>query len=445
MNKPNHNVRQASCRLVACQTLTQLLRNNLSLASLLPKALERVADSDRGLLQELCYGSLRWFPQLNLYLNHLLDKPFKAKDSDLQALLLIGLYQLLYTRIPDHAAISQTVEVSKQLKKHWATKLVNGVMRQMQRNKEAIIEQFDDNPCARYGHPKWMIKAIESAWPDCADNLLDANNQHPPFTLRLNTHKCSRSDYLAELQQQGLEAQETSYSPYGITLSRATDVYQLPRFREGEVSVQDEAAQLAADLLQLQPHQRVLDACCAPGGKTGHILERQPLLEAVTALDADAKRLERVQENFERLAVHNHQAEISLVCGDAAQPDQWWDGQTFDRILLDAPCSATGVIRRHPDIKLLRKPADIDKLASLQAEILTALWTLLKPSGRLVYATCSVMPAENSQLIEAFVAQQPDAHCLELDVDWGMTQTCGRQLLPQTHDGFYYAVLEKKP
>ncbi|HSC66825.1 MAG TPA: 16S rRNA (cytosine(967)-C(5))-methyltransferase RsmB, partial [Cellvibrio sp.] len=378
-------------------------------------------------------------PQLQAYTECLLDKPLRAKDGDVQALLLLGLYQLLHTRIPDHAAIGETVEVTRHIKKPWATKLVNGVLRSFQRDSARINEFLSTNRAFQSNHPAWMEVMISKCWPGQFDAVIAANNQHPPFSLRLNTSKISRDDYLALLNDAGTNAKPTQYSPYGITLEQATDPRKLPHFAEGWLSVQDEAAQLSGDLLQLSPNLRVLDACSAPGGKTGHLLELEPSLK-VTALDADERRLGRVRENLARLNVS-----ADVICGDGTKPADWWDGAQFDRILLDAPCSATGIIRRHPDIKVLRTPEELDKLGELQQQLLRSLWPLLKPGGLLVYATCSIMPKENTRVIEAFVARQKDASCNHLEADWGIPQTCGRQLLPQLdgHDGFYYARLRK--
>jgi len=429
----------AKAREVAALTLAQVLLQQRSLSGLLPPALEKVADSERGLLQELCYGSMRWYPQLQLLLNQLLTKALKPKDSDIQALLIIGLYQLRHMRIPDHAAIAETVEVTRRLNKHWATKLVNGVLRNSQRQHDTLDETLKDLPVFTHAHPKWMIKAIEESWGDKAADIFAANNGHPPFTLRLNPSFAERDEYIKALPAK-LNAKACSFSSGGFTLQKACDVFDLPLFSEGGVSVQDEAAQLAATLLDLKPGQRVLDACCAPGGKTGHILETEAGLAHLTALDSDSRRLVRVEENLARL-----KKTATLLCGDATQTEGWWDQVPFDRILVDAPCSGTGVIRRHPDIKLLRKPADIVKLAELQLAILKNLWQTLKPGGRLVYATCSIMPAENTLLLERFVSETPDANEQTLDVNWGFAQTHGRQLLPsiEGHDGFFYAVLDK--
>jgi 16S rRNA (cytosine967-C5)-methyltransferase len=428
-----------SVRAAAAQILAKLLQGQGSLSSLLPAFTHQVAEADRALLQELCFGTCRYQPQLSAYIECLVDKPLRAKDSDIQALLLLGLYQLLHTRIPDHAALGETVEVTRTLKKPWATNLVNGVLRKFQRDKAKLDELLSRNLAFQTNHPAWLEGMLRKNWPQGFEELIAANNSHPPFSLRINTQKISRAEYLALLEDLNIEASSCDYSPYGIRLARACDPRKLPLFDEGIVSVQDEAAQLSADLLQLAPKLRVLDACCAPGGKTGHLLECEPSLQ-VTALDSDERRLGRVRENLARLNVS-----ADIRCGDGTRTADWWDGEQFDRILLDAPCSATGIIRRHPDIKQLRTPEEISKLAELQSQLLRSLWPLLKPGGIMLYATCSIMPKENAQVIEAFVERQAQAECLEIDADWGIAQTYGRQLLPKVdgHDGFYYAQLRK--
>jgi len=427
-----------SVRAAAAQVLAQILRGQGSLSSLLPAIQHQVAEQDRPLLQELCFGTCRYQPQLAAYVECLVDKPLRAKDSDVQALLLLGLYQLLHTRIPDHAALGETVEVTRFLKKPWATNLVNGVLRKFQRDKSKLDDLLNQNAAFQRNHPAWLEGMLRKSWPEQFEQIIVANNNHPPFTLRLNTRKISRTEYLARLQELEIAAAETPFSPYGITLTQACNPRKLPLFAEGVVSVQDEAAQLSADLLQLSPNLRVLDACAAPGGKTGHMLEMEPSLQVI-ALDAEERRLGRVHENLNRLGV-----KAQVICGDGTASD-WWDGEQFDRILLDAPCSATGIIRRHPDIKVLRTPEEISNLAELQGHLLDNLWALLKPGGLLVYATCSIMPKENTQVIEAFLKRQPQAQHHVLQVDWGIAQTYGRQLLPSNngHDGFYYAVLRK--
>ncbi len=428
-----------SVRARAATLLAQIIRDGQSLTHLLPDAAAGLAPRDQALLQELCYGVCRFAHRYNLLAESLLRKPFKARDADLQALLLLGIYQLLESRIPDHAALAGTVEVATELKKHWAKGLLNGVLRSVQRGRSALQDDWATHPGFRFSHPQWLLESLKQAWPAHWTAIADANNERPPLTLRLDCATQSRDDYLQALIDAGIGATPTPFSPFGVTLDEPVPVQNIPGFADGRVSVQDEAAQLAAGLLALAPGQRVLDACSAPGGKTCHILQTAPDL-SLTALDIDANRLQRVEENLSRLGL-----EATLRVGDAAQPTGWWDGNLFDRILLDAPCSATGIIRRHPDIKLLRTAADVKRLVVLQEQILGALWPTLAPGGILVYATCSVLPAENSQQIERFLAQTADAVERRLDTDWGVPGKAGRQLLPQPkgHDGFFYAVLQK--
>jgi len=427
-------------RVAAARTLAELLRGKGSLSNALPPWQSKVSEADRALVQQLCYGTMRYYPRLNAYLSQLLDKPLRNKDSDISALLLLGLYQLEYTRIPDHAAIGETVAVARVLKKPWATKLVNGVLRQFQRDADALRETLATQPEFHTAHPRWLLEAYRAAWPEQIEQIIAANNGHPPFSLRLDLNQCRREDYLQQLQTLGIDAQPCRYSAAGITLNRACNPTTLPGFNSGLLSVQDEAAQLAAPLLQLQAGLRVLDACAAPGGKTGHILQLEPALAEVVALDLEPRRLTRVRENLARLNVT-----ATTIAGDGTRPNDWWDGRAFDRILLDAPCSASGIVRRHSDIKLLRTPEDITRLALLQGELLDALWPTLAVGGVLLYATCSALPAENREVIAAFMARTLDASHTPIPASWGQSQSYGRQLLPQLdgHDGFYYAQLIK--
>ncbi|MCC6075844.1 16S rRNA (cytosine(967)-C(5))-methyltransferase RsmB [Pseudomonas sp. GCM10022188] len=426
-------------RLAAARALGAVLAGKASLGSALPAQLDKVEPRDRGLTQELAFGAARWQPRLALLAEQLLHKPFKAADKDLEALLLIGLYQLLYTRIPAHAAIGETVGCVDKLKKSSAKGLLNAVLRRVQREGEALLAALEKDPAARTAHPRWLQKALKAHWPADWEAICAANNSHPPLTLRVNRRHGSRDAYLAELAAAGIAAHACPFSTDGVQLASPCDVTSLPGFAEGQVSVQDEAAQLAADLLELKPKLRVLDACCAPGGKTCHLLEAEPTLD-VTAVDLEESRLTRVRENLARLKL-----DAKLVAADARAVDQWWNGQPFQRILLDAPCSATGVIRRHPDIKLTRQPEDIAALASLQGELLDALWPTLEVGGVLLYATCSTLPTENSEVIQAFLARTPGARELDIPGPFGVKQPYGRQLLAQVdgHDGFYYAKLIK--
>ncbi len=428
-------------RLAAARALAAVLAGKASLASSLPTQLERVSDRDKGLVQELAFGTARWQPRLSALALALLSKPFRKADQDVEALLLVGLYQLLYTRIPAHAAIAETVGCATALKKPWAKGLLNAVLRRAQREAETLLPTLEKDPVVLTAHPRWLQKSLKAFWPDDWLAICEANNSHPPFTLRVNQRVTSGDAYLAELLDCGIAGQATPFSKDGITLATACDVTALPGFADGAVSVQDEAAQLAADLLMLEPEQRVLDACCAPGGKTCHILESQAQLREVVAIDLEPQRLDRVKANLERLKL-----KASIVAGDARAVDQWWDGQVFQRILLDAPCSATGVIRRHPDIKLTRQTDDIAALAQLQGELLDALWPTLAENGILLYATCSTLPTENTEVIAAFLQRTSDAQELPFQAAFGKAQPHGQQLLAQVggHDGFYYARLIKQ-
>jgi len=343
-------------------------------------------------------------------------------------------------RVPDHAAVSETVTAANQLKKVWARNLINAVLRGYLRRKEELAQQFAQDDVYQTAHPTWLLELIRGAWPQDWQAIAAANNERPPMTLRVNALQSDTYDYLQQLQQQDLPAQVQAYCASAITLQQPCDVQDLPGFGEGRVSVQDQAAQLAAGLLELQPGQRVLDVCAAPGGKTAHILETEPSLAEVVAIDVDDQRLQRVEENLVRL-----QLRATVLCGDARQPETWWDGRPFDRILLDAPCSATGVIRRHPDIKWLRRAADIGPLVAQQREILEAVWPLLNSGGILLYATCSILPQENTEQVQDFLQRHPEARQRHLDAPWGRQTEAGRQILPgdDNMDGFYYSLLEK--
>jgi 16S rRNA (cytosine967-C5)-methyltransferase len=426
-------------RTAAALALDEVLRQGRSLTTVLPAWQGKVNPKDRPLLQELCYGVLRWYSRLDALAAQLLQKPFKTKDTDVHALILLGLYQMLYLRVPDHAAVSATVAATAALKKPWARGLVNAVLRNFQRQREELLAALEDDPVSHFAHPRWLIEKLRAAYPEQWQAILEANNQHPPMVLRINPSKTKRDDYRQRLAELGIESEPTPYSEDGLILARPVDAESLPGFAAGEVSVQDSAAQLAAELLNAQPFDRILDACAAPGGKTAHVLERQPTVE-MAALDHDASRLQRLHENLHRL-----QLNATVITGDAANPDEWWDGRPFDRIMLDAPCSATGVIRRHPDIKLLRREEDIAQLAELQGRILRALWPLLKPGGLMLYVTCSVLPQENVRQLQRFCREQGDAHEEPLAAAWGIAQAIGRQILPGQAgmDGFYYACLRK--
>jgi 16S rRNA (cytosine967-C5)-methyltransferase len=428
----------ANPRLLAAQALTSVLCHKGSLASSLPRALEAAEHGDRALIQQLCYGTCRHFPQLELIADQLLHKPMKPQDQDIYALILMGLYQIKAMRTPDYAAVDATVQAAKASGKRWADKLINGVLRSYIRGGAELAEVLNEHNAYRYNHPEWLVSKLSHHWPDDWQQIIAANDPQGPLTLRVNTRKVSRSGYLASLADAGHAAHACHISEVGVQLAQATDVTQLPGFAEGWFSVQDEAPQLSAPLLQLEAGQRVLDACAAPGGKTCHLLEAQDV--TVVAVELEERRIGRMQENLQRMGMA-----AQIICGDASEPEQWWDGQAFDRILLDAPCSATGVIRRNPDIKMLRTSEDVLELVQLQLKLLNNLWPLLKPGGYLLYATCSVLRQENDRLVARFIKQQEQVqHCV-IDADWGMQMEVGRQLFPNptSHDGFYYAKLHK--
>lgn len=439
-NRPPKGGSGQEVRAAAARALVPVLTDQGSLAGLDEHS---VIARDRSLLKELCYGTCRRLPRLEALAHALLKQPFKKRDSDVHALLLVGIYQLLYMRIPAHAAVGETAGAARLLGKEWATRVLNGCLRRLQREADALQEAVDRDESVALEHPPWLLNALRSAWPEQWRAIAEANNEPGPMTLRVNQRYNDREAYLHQLSEQGLSARLCLHAPDGITLDTPCDVTILPGFAEGHVSVQDEAAQLSAALLgpalAPRPGAHVLDACCAPGGKTAHLLEQFDI--ALTAIDSDNQRLARVEDTLSRLGLT-----AELQHADATQ-QAWWSGTPFDAILLDAPCSGTGVIRRHPDIKKLRRKEDIRQLAKLQRQLLDNLWTLLRPGGTLLYATCSVLPEENAQQIDAFMARTPDAKVTTPnDVAWGEASGEGRQLFPaqSSHDGFFYARLEKR-
>lgn len=437
-------MRPQQARPAAVKALKAITVQGRSLSSALPEQLDKVADKERALCQEICYGVMRFYPRLEAIAKQLLQKPLKQKDEDVRLLLLIGLYQIAYMRVADHAAVTETVSATQALRKPWARGLINATLRRFLREREAIEKAVDGNESSRYAHPQWFIDRLKADYPQQWQSILEANNQRPPMSLRVNQQQHTRDAYLQRLNANGITAQETPHTEQGITLEKAVNVEQLPGFAEGHVSVQDGAAQLAAQLLDAQAGERILDACAAPGGKLVHLLERQKGIQAI-AVEMDEERSQRIHENLQRL-----QLQAEVITADASDTESWWDGQPFDRILLDAPCSATGVIRRHPDIKQLRRDEDIESLSQLQAQLLNALWPLLKPGGILLYATCSILAQENHLQLEHFLRRHKDVSaCPDPDAEgdpfWGHRCTIGRQILPGEDgmDGFYYACLQK--
>ena len=383
---------------------------------------QTLTQGERGALQDIAYGSLRNLGQLRFILRALVPKPLPAVD--VERLLLVALYQLIFTRVAPYAVVDQAVRRAEELAAGRLKGLVNGVLRNFLRNKEQLLADAQNDNEARYNHPRWWVQKVRAAYPTRWADVLDKSNRHPPMTLRVNRRLGTAAQYAEQLQASGRGAR--LLGEYGVKLDAPCSVRDLPGFAEGQVSVQDLGAQQAAVRLDVANGMRVLDACAAPGGKSGHILELADV--ALTALDIDASRLERVADNLGRL-----QLTATLTAADAANPEAWWDGVPFDRILADVPCSASGVVRRNPDIKWLRRPDDFASLGKQQAVMLDALWPLLAKGGKLLYATCSIMPEENGEQVDAFLKRQSDARLLDAE-----------QLLPAAdHDGFYYALLQK--
>lgn len=421
-------------RAIAARKLKKIIIDGKNLDSVLKDVID-----NKAFIQQLCYGVCRHYQQLKFLEANLVQKPLKQKDFLVSALILLGLYQLIFLDTESYAAVNETVAACITIKKPWAKNFINAILRNFIRRRDELLAQCQQQLSVQYNHPDWLIKIIQLAYPDQWQTILTANNQQGPLTLRVNQQQISRAKYLELLNKNEIAAIATHYSLTGIVLNQAMDVKQLPLFNEGAISVQDEAAQLATTLLELQPQQNILDACAAPGGKTCHILETQPEVN-ITALDNDKNRSERIGENLRRLNL-----KANVITGDATNPLTWWNDELYDRILCDAPCSATGVIRRHPDIKLHRHAEDIAQLGQTQLAILQALWSLLKPGGILLYATCSILPDENDNVLQQFLAQQADANCIAINSNWGIAMEHGRQLLPGETDGFYYAKLVKSP
>ncbi len=432
-------------RLVALSALAEVLDEGKSLPESV--ALGHSIDDDGGRrspsqARHLAYGVLRWQVPLAWLERRLLDKPLKQKDRDISRLMWLGLFQLWQDRTPDHAAINETTECARALGKSWAVNLVNAVLRRFQREQEILLAELATVP-EHLAHPVWLLAALQQDWPQHWTAMVTANNQPPPLWIRVNRRITSTAAVAERLGDAGFSAQPHAFASEALLVSPAAGVSELPGFAEGWFSVQDAAAQLAAGLLEVRPEvqsgMRVLDACAAPGGKTCHLLEKHPGIH-LTALDIHPNRLQRVRENLLRL-----QLDCELLVADAGEPSAWWNGQPFDRILLDAPCTATGVIRRHPEIRHLRQAGQVLEAVRLQQHLLERLWPLLAPGGMLLYATCSVFQDENSNQVKEFLARHDDAAEQAIDTGWGHATHPGRQILPgeADMDGFYYARLRK--
>lgn len=434
----------ADIRLQAVQITTRVVMDGTSLGELLPAAQEQLATRDSALLQELVFGVTRWSGRLDCELGLLMKKPLRRKDSDVKVLLWLALYEIQYMRSPDYAVVNAYTDLAPKLRKKWAKSLVNGVLRQFLRSQADITAKADQLDAGRTSLPAWILSQIQTDWPQQADAIVTAGNEKAPLVLRVNQSACARSVYRQKLDLAHSDAdfscREAELGQHALIVDTPVRVKALPGYDEGLFSVQDSAAQLAAELIAPQPGNRVLDACAAPGGKTCHLLEIQPDC-AVTAIDNSEKRMLRVHENLQRLKL-----EASCICADAADTEAWSDGIAYDSVLLDAPCSALGVLRRHPDIRLLRRESDIDGLIEQQKQLLRALWAVVKPGGKLVYATCSILKRENEQQVLSFLADHDDAVEEPIESAWGLACEAGRQILPGQHeaDGFYYAIIRKK-
>lgn len=434
-------------RAAAATALESVVTDGRSLDAALVTAGAQVSDKDRPMLRMLAYGTLRHHFRLREQLAQLLDRPLRKRDKIIESLLVVGLFQLTDTRVPDHAAVSMTVEAARLLRRPKFAGLINAVLRNFQRKNLATEETQSDE--ATFNHPGWLLDRLRNDWPDDWPAIVEANNDRAPMWLRVNAARTTPADYLALMASLAEETDAPGEIiegvSHGIRLRAPLPVDELPGFADGLVSVQDAGAQLAAPWLLHDGGRRVLDACAAPGGKTCHLLELLEPSATVTAIDIEDERLARVRENLDRQGLH-----ATVLAADASNLDSWWDGTPFDRILLDAPCSATGVIRRHPDIKVLRRDSDIAPLADLQRRMLDALWQALAPGGRLLYVTCSVLAAENEAVVSGFLAANADASEDQVLHDYNIRalmcpRSAGFQVLPGTQglDGFYFAAIEK--
>ncbi|WP_158965345.1 16S rRNA (cytosine(967)-C(5))-methyltransferase RsmB [Paraglaciecola sp. L3A3] len=434
----NHKGRQvANLRADAAKVLFQILEEGQSARECLPLAQAQLKDQDKAWLQEMVYGVLRHLPILQFWLRQLLDKPLKNRFKITEHLIMLGFYQLAFSRVSQHAAVSETVAACQSLNTLAMKGLVNAILRTFIR--EDMANQAAPNEQIASGLPKWLYKKLENAYPTQLAQLVDNMQIKAPIWLRVNTQKITIAEFKQALSAENIEFQTSENHISGLILAKGCDVTTLPGFALGWFAVQDGAAQLAAEYLNPQADENILDCCAAPGGKTCHMIELQPNVKSITALEVDAYRAQRIQENFDRLG---HKA--TIIVGDASQPNSWWDNKQYERILLDAPCSATGIIRRHPDIKWLRKAKDIEVLVELQKQILAAVWSQLKPGGTLLYATCSILPEENHLQISHFLSNTSDA-ILDTSFNNDSVDKPGRQIFPgdQQMDGFYYARLLK--
>ncbi|MGI9330921.1 MAG: 16S rRNA (cytosine(967)-C(5))-methyltransferase RsmB [Gammaproteobacteria bacterium] len=432
-------------RAAAATAVHAVLENGATLDRALDSVIDRVSDPrDRAQVRALAYGSVRWHCRHRVLLSLLLNRPLRARDRILESLLSVGLFELEYGRSPGYAAVSASVAAARRLGRPRAAGLINAALRRYQRDRSELLEQALLDETARHAHPAWLLQELRRAWPAHWEAVCAAHQEPPPMWLRVNAMQNSVAAYREKLAAVGITADAAPAFPQALRLREPVGVERLPDFASGAVSVQDAASQLAAELVAAEPGMRVLDACAAPGGKSLHMLERVGGRLDLHALDVDGERLGRLHENLARAGLS-----ATVLTGDAETPADWWDGEAYDRILIDAPCSATGVIRRHPDIRFLRRASDLPALAQRQEALLDKLWGLLRPGGRLVYATCSLLPAENLAIAQAFLARNTDAEELRLLSGAVLEAMAGAepgyQLLSNLADtdGFYYLVLHK--
>lgn len=427
-------------RAVAAVIVEQVCYQSVSLSEAFDDTLAFIDDIP--LIKEMCFGTLRYWISLQAILKDLLETPLKQKDKDIECLLCVGLYQLIHMKVPDYALVNETVTATRVLQKAWASKLVNKILR-LAIEKKSNAELTTRGITAHYAHPNWIIEKIQSAWPHQFENILAANNQKAPLFLRVNETRITMTKFKKLLSDNDIDYESVSGLSHGIVLTQAMPVEKIPGFLEGFFSVQDASGQKVAEYLDLKPNQIILDACAAPGSKTTHMLEMCPDIQKLVAIDIDRNRLSRVKDNVQRLKLSKKN--VVLKVADILDTAMWWDDTLFDRILVDAPCSASGVIRRHPDIKLLRKKTDIPTLAAQQLHILSTLWPLLKADGKLLYSTCSIFTDENEAVIEKLLSLHPDATILPINNDWGTSLKYGQQVLTgdRDRDGFYYALVQK--
>jgi len=426
-------------RALAARSLAEVAMRGASLREVMERNAPKLRDPrDRALLMALLSEGARWWLRFDAAIDQLLEKSLRHKDPAIHALLVLGLVQLEVLQLQDYAAVAATVEATRALKRPQLAGLVNAVLRRWQRERESLIARLDAKPQTRHAHPEWLAKALARDWPEQSEAVMAADNVEPPLMLRVNRRRIARDALLAQFEAAGYAASSHPWLADALVLPHSSDVTRMPGFEEGLFAVQDGAAQVAADLAELRDGMRVLDACAAPGGKACHLLERADI--DLTALEVDAKRGERIRQNLMRLRL-----DAKIVIGDAGAPGSWWKRQPFDRILIDAPCSATGVLRRRPDVRLHRRESDIAAMHEQQRRILSALWPLLAPGGRLVYITCSVLRAENEVIVGELLAQQQDARALAFTLPAGQVANIGWQILPGEGDldGMYYAVVEK--